>query len=369
MSPLWRAHDFYFRSIGLKAWTSGAVPYSGVCNYNEAFKKAYLLIENFKNKNLDEILILEVAAGYGEFAKNFIEAFTNISRHEGLQLHKKIKYYISDYSSTTLNELKASKRLDKFKEYIEFLEFDVLKRNLELRFDAVLGNYILDQFPARVFAKDGEKYLEKYISVDPQIESHKKYLRKNKWIKHLKKQIRFIEIDLDKEISLSHREILETCFKKNKNSTVVYSYTSLKVVNNLLYLLKPNGILVLSDFNASTRSGIDPYEPCYYGNSIAHPVNFEFLCKYFNPSSNDYLNNKDYNYQLALLYEDPIKPLHTLILTRPEFSTRLELGQIYYSVYHKNLILRWIHKYLIELQISLGIFLVIMVLYLLLYSS
>ena len=53
-SPIWRIHDTYFKEVGIKAWSSGEIPYSGICNYNEAYKKAKLLISNFKNSLIGE---------------------------------------------------------------------------------------------------------------------------------------------------------------------------------------------------------------------------------------------------------------------------------------------------------------------------
>jgi SAM-dependent MidA family methyltransferase len=383
-SPIWQIHRDYFKQVGIKAWASGEIPYSGISNYHEAYKKARLLVSNFKNclQDTEEIRILEVGAGYGEFAKNFLSAFKDICDHESLDYYSRLKYFLSDFSSKTLSELEASKRLKDYRDKIVFVEFDAMDKFLwkkvlpESSFNAVFANYLLDQLPARVFVKDNDKYFEKYIYIeDPEPYKNKKgFFASRRWIKKLKKKFEFRPIDLRKELSLEHYQILETCFRTDKASTVVYSYGALKAVKNFLSLLKSNGIIVCSDFNASTKPSYDNFEPCYYGNSLAQAVNFEFIYKYFSQTfsskESKQLQHKLINqlgYQEVLIYEDPIKPLHTLILTRPDFPIGLELGEIYKSVYYTNWFLRALYRYVVELQLSFWLFLIVVLGYFFLY--
>ena len=72
-SPIWNIHNDYFQSRGLLAWSKGEVPFTGISNYYEAYKKARFLIDNLKQikssgHKSDKINILEVGSGYGEFA-------------------------------------------------------------------------------------------------------------------------------------------------------------------------------------------------------------------------------------------------------------------------------------------------------------
>ena len=251
------------------------------------------------------------------------------------------------------------------------------KKNFEAAsFDAVFANYLLDQLPARVFVKDGNKYFEKYLSIeDPaKYENKKPFFGRNRWIKKLKKATEFKEVKLNKELSLEHFQILETCFRTDKASTVVYSYGALKAVKNFMQLLKPNGIIVCSDFNATTKPGYDNFEPCYYGNSLAQAVNFEFIFKYFSQTFSleeskklEHKLDTHLGYQEVLIYEDQIKPLHTLILTRPDYEYGLELGSIYKSVYHTNWLLRGIYRFVVELQLSFYLFILVVLGYLVYY--
>ena len=106
----------------------------------------------------------------------------------------------------------------------------------------------------------------------------------------------------------------------------------------------------------SAKPGFDECEPCYYGNSVAQAVNFEFLYKYFSAQDElaelEHFKDETGSYQVALIYEDPIKPLHTLILTRPDYEHSLELGEIYKKVYHQNWLLRFLYRFLAELQLA-----------------
>lgn len=349
-SPLWEIHRHYFKTIGIQAWQRGHIPYSGISNFTEAYKKARLLVSNLNISKPPEIIrILEVGAGYGEFAKNFLSALQEICRVENLDYYSRLEYHLSDFSQTTLDELKNSGRMDEFKDHIQYVVFDALDKYSSLEkssYDMLFANYLLDQFHARVFAQTNKGYLEKYISIEdplPYIEKQsKKGFSWNKyhWIKSLKKLIEFRTVDLEQEISLADLEVLETCFRQDKSSTVVYSYGSLAAVKNFMLLIKPTGIIVCSDFNAATKPGVDNFEPCYYGNSLAQAVNFEFIYKYF------------IDHQIALIFEDPVKPLHTLILTRPDFPYPLELGEIYQKVYHQNWFIRMIYRFLVELQLG-----------------
>ncbi len=389
-SPIWQIHRDYFYNIGLKAWSSGEIPYSGVSNFAEAYKKARLFSENLKNARLHDsgtIDILEIGAGYGEFAKNFLAAFEAISKAENLDFFERSRYIISDFSQKTLDELSGSKRLDEFKSKIDFVKFDALnKYNWQdcsgkikaQSFDLLMANYLLDQLPARVFVKDQDHYYEKYLALEDfatyqkqQAHPITKFFRRN-YVKKLSKKTEFREIDLEQELSLEHLQIMETCFRQNKASTVVYSYAALAAIKNFLYLLKDSGLIICSDFNASSKPGFDEFEPCYYGNSIAQAVNFEFIYKYFYSSASiEEFSEIDHKladaehigHQLALVYEDPIKPLHTLIMTNPKFKYSLELGEIYQDVYHKNWLLRALYKFMVEMQLGFYILMLFLIAY------
>ena len=377
-SRIWRIHKDYFQTVGLKAWRKGHIPYSGVSNFTEAYKKARLFVSNLISLEAQgPIRILEVGAGFGEFAKNFISAFREICVYEGHDFFERLEYHISDFSQTTLDELAESGRLDEFKQIIQYKVFDALDRYSGLEkesYDLVMANYLLDQFPARIVARSKERYFEKYLSIeDPQElidrENSKGFwLARGKWVKRLKKRHRFVEIDIDDELPMEHREILETCFRKGRDSSVVYSYGSLAALRNFLILLKPNGLIVCSDFNAASKPGMDACEPCYYGNSVAQAVNFEFLFKYFKQTDKlqelKHLEQGLLGYQMALIYEDPVKPLHTMILTRPDYCQSLELGMIYQKVYHQNWLLRTLYKFLVEMQLGCYVLLLFMLLYL-----
>lgn len=386
-SPIWQIHRDYFREVGLKAWTSGDIPYTGVSNFVEAYKKARLVIDNLKNTHQRHsyINILEVGAGYGEFAINFLEAFHEICAHEELNFIPYLKYYISDFSRQTLDELKKSGRLDKFADNVFYEQFDALDRFSwkeeykspnshpvikEKTFDVIFANYLLDQLPARIFAKTSDDlYFEKYLSIDDPEPYKEKYSKRTfwgggKWIKKIKKKFEFREIDPGKEMSLEHKLILDTCFRDEKDSSIVYSYGALNALRAFLFLLKPNGLIVCSDFNASTKSGFEDFEPCYYGNSLAQAVNFEFIFKFFcqtySKENIEHFVDLANGHQMVLVYEDPIKPLHTLVLTRPDFEYPLELGDIYQDVYNQNWILRFLYKFLVEIKLSFYLFILIM---------
>lgn len=358
-SEIWDIHNDYFLNCGLKAWSKGEVPYTGISNYFEAYKKAAFFYESLKNleTHLEEIKILELGSGNAEFALNFLKAFEEIDQAKGQYFHK-LKYTVSDYSQITLDELKASGKLDAYADKVNYQSIDINFQMNEIKdgdFDLIMCNYLLDQLPARIIAKDFKqnKYFEKYLSIDTT--SAKK-------IKKIKKNQKFLELDFSSDIKLDHQVILDSCFRYNRSSTIVYSYGALRAVRRILFKLKASGIFIASDFNASSKPGLDFYEPCYYGNSLAQAVNFEFICKYF--FNEDQANPKhkklqQEEHQLILIYEDPIKPLHTLILTRPDYPKELKLNQVYEKVYKQNIVLRIIFRYLVELKLSLALFLII----------
>lgn len=377
-SPIWRIHKDYFKTVGIKAWQRGHIPYSGVSNFTEAYKKARLFVDNLiLVKPLGDIRVLEVGAGFGEFAKNFLAAFREICLYEKHDYYERLHYHISDFSKLTLEELDDSGRLDEFAGCIEYKVFDALDKYTELdrsSYDLLMANYLLDQFPARVFAHHDGRYFEKYLS----IENPQQYVEdqgglwfaKDRWIKRLKQRHEFREIDFDVELPLEHRDILDTCFRKGRASTVVYSYGSLAALKNFVSLLKPSGLIVCSDFNISNKPGFDKCQPCYYGNSVAQAVNFEFLYKYFSQVDNStelkHFKQDEFGYQIALIYEDPIKPLHTLILTRPDYPHALKLGRIYKKVYHQNWLIRVLYRFLVEIQLSCYILALFMLLFVIL---
>ncbi len=356
-SEIWDIHNDYFLSRGLKAWSKGEVPYTGISNYFEAFKKAVFFYESLENlqEDVTELNILELGSGNAEFALNFLKAFEEIDKKG---YFTKLKYTVSDYSELTLNELEASPKLEQYQDHIYYKVLDINFQMNEIEdscFDLIMCNYLLDQLPARVIAKDPNQnsYFEKYLSID---------IRSSTKIKKIKKKQVFQKLNFENEIKIDHQIILDSCFRPNRTSTIVYSYGALRAVRRILYKLKANGIFIASDFNASSKPGLDFFEPCYYGNSLAQAVNFEFICKYFfneDTESPEHKNFKRDDHQYILIYEDPIKPLHTLILTRPDYAKELKLNQIYDKVYRQNVLMRIFFKYLVELKYALMLFLLI----------
>lgn len=372
-SELWSIHESYFKNIGLKAWSSGALPFTGVTSYSETQKKVILLIENLRlagfEDNFETIKILEVGAGSGAFAKNFLYAFENICNSLNLNFSERLEYYLTDYANTTLDEIIKKNKLKEFTN-IKFLTLDILDEpnNSELKnhigsFHCICSTYLLDQLPNRVIAKSKDKYYEKYIKINipekllhPSDDLKKKVLKKNKWIKKLKKEFNFKEIDLETEIPAEHIEPLKSCFREKKDSsTVIYSYGALKAIENSIKFLHIHGLIIYSDFNAASRPKIDIYEPCYYGNSVAQPVNFTFLYNCFE------------KHQKIILFEDPIKPLHTMILCHKDYSFPLKLGTYYEKIFKQNIALRVLFRMLIELKMSLYILLIVLIVYLMFY--
>jgi hypothetical protein len=359
-SEIWDLHNDYFLNRGLKAWSKGEVPYTGISNYFEAFKKAIFFYECLGNlnKELEEIKILELGSGNAEFAYNFLKAFEDIDQKN---YFSKLKYTVSDYSQKTLDELQTSKKLDSYKDKVIYLKLDINFQMNEIQdheYDLIMCNYLLDQLPARVIAKDSLKneYLEKYISID---------LSSSEKIKKIRKQQKFLTLDFQKEIKLDHQIILDSCFRPNRTSTIIYSYGALRAIRRILFKLKVSGIFIASDFNASSKPGLDYFDPCFYGNSLAQAVNFEFICKYFFNEDQETINHKNLTkkeHQFILMYEDPIKPLHTLILTRPDYPKELKLNQAYEKIYKQNVYLRILFRYLVEMKFALMIFLIIFLL-------
>lgn len=366
-SKIWNIHNDYFLNRGLEAWTKGEVPYTGVSNYNEALKKAKLVIENLKNiynfekQKKTKIKIIEIGAGMGVFALNFLKAFERICESEDLDFFQNLEYYFTDFSSKTLEEVKNSKRLKEYINIIKFKKFDIEKHNAqdlnldEHSFDVVFANYLLDQLPARIFAKTQNKIIEKYIKLSEKEKILNQKTKPKKWIKKIKKTYQFRDFNFE-TIPQKEREILKHNFRKDKDSTIVYSYGALNAVKTFMQMIKQNGLIICSDFNATNKPGVDIFEPCYYGNSLAQAVNFELICKYFDNSSQKYL-----------LYEDPLQPLHTLILTRPGFQHSLKLSQTYEFVYKKNRFVRILYKYFKDLYWCFAIFAIILIINLIIY--
>lgn len=359
-SKIWSIHRDYFLNVGTKAWSSGEIPYSGISNYNEAYKKARLFIENLKvSESLpEEIRVLEVGGGYGVFAKNFIEAFRDICRYEKLDYIDRLVYFFTDFSQKTIDEVQASDTFKEFTGKVRFARFDASKEpefidynHEDGYFDLIMANYLLDQLPARIIAKTNTGLKEKYIKLEDFEERINSANKPRKWVKKIKKTTKYLDLDIeiDHELPQKDIDVLLGSFRVVRESTVVYSYGALNAVKNFMNMLTKIGIILCSDFNAPAKPGLDDYDPCYYGNSIAQAVNYDFIFRYFADSD-----------QKVMLYEDPIRPLHTMVLTRKDFAHPLELGEKYNLVYKQNLFIRMLYKYLVELKYSFWIFAIIM---------
>ena len=89
-----------------------------------------------------------------------------------------------------------------------------------------------------------------------------------------------------------------------------------------------------------------------------------FIFKYFL----DYASKKNkvehkiigekFGHQMVLIYEDPIKPLHTFFLTRPDFPQALKLSATYKIIYQQNWFLRAFYRFVVEMQLGFYILVV-----------
>ncbi|UFX83153.1 SAM-dependent methyltransferase [Candidatus Absconditicoccus praedator] len=154
----------FFEKNGINAWKKGHIPFDFTNNSYYTYKLVQNIIDIINNSQLNtqkNINILEVGAGSGLFAINFLYRIEQLDP----QIFNKINYTITDYSQTILDNIQKNNHIQYFmkKGVLQTKPFDISKDTPPLDIDIFLMNYVVCNIPFQCIKKQNNIYYEKTI--------------------------------------------------------------------------------------------------------------------------------------------------------------------------------------------------------------
>jgi len=105
----WRIHHAYYQQRGASAWLDHEIPYQSTSNIGAVQRHVRIFAALVAERPSDDrpLWVLEVGAGSGHFAANFLKA---LARHDP-KLAARTRYVTSDYAPKSLADLARSRHL------------------------------------------------------------------------------------------------------------------------------------------------------------------------------------------------------------------------------------------------------------------
>ncbi|MBL8237065.1 MAG: hypothetical protein JNM66_06585 [Bryobacterales bacterium] len=103
----WRLSEAHWKVSGTQGFIEDSVPYASTSGGALAQAAAEVLLANCHEHPPDgPVVVLELCAGTGLFARAFVDAFRGLCQHAGAEFHQQLVYYVTDGSPATLAQWK-----------------------------------------------------------------------------------------------------------------------------------------------------------------------------------------------------------------------------------------------------------------------
>jgi SAM-dependent MidA family methyltransferase len=157
----WRLSEQYWRTAGTRGFVEESVPYSATSGGALSQDAAAVLLANCKeNPPVGPMVVLELCAGTGLFARLFLDAFHRLCREAGERFDEQLVYYVTDRSPATLAQWKelgvfdGTRAIPACGDAREPLQWETDGGRVELsNIRAVFCNYGLDSLPASILRR------------------------------------------------------------------------------------------------------------------------------------------------------------------------------------------------------------------------
>lgn len=310
-SVQWRIHDAYFEKRGIAAWSFGEIPYAATSNYAIGRQHARLLTKAIRELLREgalgadeEIWLLEIGSGLGQFAGNFLRALDEGCGAFAREVARRVRYVMSDFSETTVREAIRTPALAPLVATGRLVPalFDLRNpgRLVDLHgaqiakpLTALISNYVCCVSPMKIFRKEGEgAYSEKYIQVRAEVSGDATAARqavaelferptRPELMEGLEVEVDWRPAQLEEVFPDGpHPDIVRQTLGSFKEATIIYPYVFLDMLRAIRPAMKPGGIVLVNDYGScdpSTMEGLQDGRPRHYGNTVNHGVNFLIL--------------------------------------------------------------------------------------------
>lgn len=315
-AKFWDLSQEYYLGKGIAAWSDQApkiIPHKSGSNYQNALNVTAILkilIERC-SINTRRLKILECGAGSGRFSRHLLLAALDQGLLDSMEL------YVSDIAEKNLDEIKARNILSDIKEakegvHYHFVKLDVIQPLLDIKFDLIFMHFVYDALPLTILRKSADgKYEEQYVSMLLRKDINTSVLENDFLQARVHKELEWRPYDwsCQSPAEIEFQAQLENYAKsKQAGEEIFYIYSALKATQNLLKLLKPEGLLFSSDIRPGQEKS-----SLIVGNAIAHEVDNEFIASVFSDNYSVVLTDDKISRLL-------ISPSQTVIdKLRPEF--------------------------------------------------
>ncbi len=303
----WRLHDAYFAQRGIDAWREGEVPYQSTTNYAVATMQANLLVALARDLERagalasdDEVWVLEVGAGLGQFAANFMRALDASCGPEGRALAPRVRYVASDYSPRSLTEALETPELAPWVASGRLMgaHYDLRDPTTMRLYGGaalphppllVIASYIADSIACKQLQRRGAHWFESHVQVraplhdgepptaDAVLERLLADARQRDLARELELHYEWHPVDLDAALGAPHADLVRHATSGLDQVTLHYPIAFFSFALAMAQLLRPGGGLLVSDYGTVTRDQLAllrERRPAVYGNSWTHEVDF-----------------------------------------------------------------------------------------------
>lgn len=291
---------------GISPFAEGHVPFAVNNNGRLSENAAALLFANcVETAPLDDrIVVLELGAGTGLFARYFLDEFRRLCEHESRNFYQRLSYYVTDRSPRTVEQWEERGVFREHASHAIAVACDAVDmRGIgAARIHAAFCNYLLDVLPSAVVRRREQGWEQ--VAVRTSIKDDARLLRYYTTLTF--DQIRELASSPDPEAQaklLPLLPILEVegdfmpidsrlpgldelqCEPGGAPST--YNYGAIECLECLLGRLDAHGFVLVNDYYVPSRggtadeTGAHPSIVQRYGPTIAMPLNFSLLEDHF----------------------------------------------------------------------------------------
>ncbi len=315
----WELSLLHWDNEGLQPFVENNVPFVINNSGRLSLQTALLLFgycESLSHQN--EILLLEMGAGTGLFARYLLDALKDLCDQQDKDYYSRIRYYITDYSKTTIEQWQQRRIFEKHQQRVVLASCDGLKPTKIIHpdgeveelssIDAVFCNYMLDILPSTFIKKNGNNGLLE-LCVRTHLHKNEAALKE-----YTELSYEDIKATIAHEDLASRKALLplidvfeyETEYLSTGNKTkeyesllekmhyqdgkVLLNYGAITCLEQCLNVLTQTGFILINDYGPSSQDEMKNFGPAQrFGATVANGLNFPMLNNYFNHSGHRFI--------------------------------------------------------------------------------
>jgi len=289
----WDLSQLHWDNEGLLPFVENNVPFI-INNSGRLSAQTALVLFSYceEVKSRSEITLLELGSGTGLFARYLLDSFKEICQQEGRDYYHKMRYFITDYSKTTIAQWQEWNIFAKHEDRVVLATCnginpsEVVTANGKVirleSIDAVFCNYVLDILPFTVFRKKIKALIASNNS-----DERKKLIPLIDVLEH---EISYEVVD---EKSIPYLQILNDM--EFSQGRVLLNHGALTCLRQCSELLKHHGFILINDYGPTNKDEMESFGLAQrFGSTVANGLNFPLLKTYFKNSGYRFLAPEGY---------------------------------------------------------------------------